>query len=288
MKISTLAALGTLFMGILAPKLNAQLPETEVWMLTLDNYENIKKVEYLSDFNSGAYNNQAVFADNNNILMTAELDEGNTDIVMLNPISRKWTRLTKTLENEYSPQVSESNYITTVRVEQDGKTQLLWEYPKDASNSGKQFVEEYTNVGYYQSLNNYKMAMFVLEQTNDLHIINLRNNRLEAVTKDIARCLKLKKNGELLFIQNDAKPTIKSFNPISKRIETVHQSLEGSQDFALFGDSEIIIMAKGPHIYRYNPTAASYILLYDLSEYGLKNITRMDYRNGKLLLVNKP
>jgi len=67
----------------------------------------------------------------------------------------------------------------------------------------------------------------------------------------------------------------------------MHKALPGSEDFVLFGEAETIIMAKGPQIFRYNPTAASYILLYDLSEYGLKNITRMDYKEGKLLLVNK-
>lgn len=257
-------------------------------MLELSSSDKIEKVSLLSDFNKDSYNNQAVFLSDYEVVMTAEIDEGNTDLVLLDIRKNKWKRLTKTLENEYSPRPSSGNNITTVRVEQDETSQVLWEYPKDGNNSGSLAINDYINIGYYHPLNNYKMALFVIDKTTDLQIINTRNNRVEYVSKDIGRCFQVKKTGELVFIHNIATPTIKMVNPVNKRVETIATALEGSQDFVLYGDAEIILMAKGSSIYKYNPTAASFILFWDLSEYGLKNISRMDYRNGKLLLINQP
>lgn len=288
MKIHLVICSILLFCGLGGPKANAQLPVTEVWMLEINNSDKIQKVSYLSDFNPNAYNNQAVFIDDKEVVMTAELVKGNTDLVILNPSKKKWKRLTKTLESEYSPRLTEANDISTVRVEQDKVSQVLWEYPKNAENGGSQLITDKNNIGYYQPLNNFKMALFVLEKTNDLHVVNLRNDRVEYVSKDIGRCFQVNKKGELIFIQNIGTPTIKSFNPLNKRVTTITEALNGSEDFVLYGDAEIILMAKGSQIFKYNPTAASFVLMWDLTPYGLKDISRMDYRNGKLLLINKP
>ena len=288
MKIRTIVFLSIFFLGLGGPKVDAQLPETEVWLLEFNSSDKIQNVSYLSDFNPNAYNNQAVFINDNEIALTAELEEGNTDIVILNPSKRKWKRLTKTIESEYSPRLANGNNITTVRVEQDEVSQVLWEYPIDADNAGSQLVTDKTNIGYYYPLNNFKMAFFVIDKTNDLHIVNLRNDKVEYVSKDIGRCFQVNKKGELIFIQNLGTPTIKSFNPLNKRVTTITDALNGSEDFVLYGDAEVLLMAKGAQIFKYNPTAASFIQQWDLSSYGIKDISRMDYRDGKLLLINKP
>lgn len=288
MKSHLLQLLLFIFIGLGGPKAFAQVPQTELWMLSINSADEIRSVELLSQFNPKSYNNQAVFMDNSTVLMTSEITQGNTDIVMLNLKNDRWTRLTKTLENEYSPRPSGKDFITTVRVEQDQKSQVLWEYPKDASNNGSLVLENYDNIGYYHALNNMKMALFVIEKTPNLHVINLRNQRVEFVTKDIGRCFQVNKTGELLFIKNEADPIIKAYNPVSKKTRELHNTLAGSSDFVLYGDAEVILMAKGAQIFKYNPTAASYILLWDLSEYGIKDISRMDYKDGKLLIINNP
>lgn len=278
----------SILLGLGGPKAIGQLPVTEVWMLELDNSDKIEEVSLLSNFNPKSYNNQAVFMDDDNILMTAEIDKGNTDIVILNHKKEEWKRLTKTLENEYSPRAAGRESITTVRVEQDGTSQVLWEYPKNASNSGQIVLDKYSNIGYYHPLSNLKLALFVIDKTTDLHIINSRNERVESVTKDIGRCFQVKKSGELLFIKKGAQSTINSFNPVNKKSQTLHIALDNSEDFVLYGPAEIVLMARGSQIYRYNPTSAGYILMWDLSKYGIKAISRMDYRDGKLLLINTP
>ncbi len=277
-----------IFIGLVGPKAHTQLPVTELWMLELNGVDQVKNVKYLSDFNPDSYNNQAVFINDLEIAMTAELDKGNTDIVLMNLQNNSWKRLTKTLENEYSPRIAGRDFITTVRVEQDEKSQVLWEYPINGKDSGEKVLEDYVNIGYYHPLSNFKMALFVLEKTNNLQVINVRNQRIEFVTKNIGRCFQVNKAGELIFIQKGSDSMLKSFNPVNKRVETITSALPGSEDFVLYGDTEQILMAKGAKIFKYNPTAASFILLWDLSAYGLKDITRMDYRNGKLLLINKP
>jgi hypothetical protein len=287
MKIHITFFITFLIFGLGGPKAFSQLPVTELWMLDINSSDKIESVSYLSGFNPKSYNNQAVFLNDKEIIMTAEIDKGNTDIVILNPKKKTWKRLTKTLENEYSPRPSGNETITTVRVEQDEESQVLWEYPINGNNVGSQVISEYNNIGYYHPLNNFKMALFVLSKTNDLQIMNLRSERVEYVSKDIGRCFQVSKTGELVFIQNLGNPTLKRFNPVNKSVETITEALKGSEDFVLYGEAEVILMAKGAQIFKYNPTAATFILQWDLSSYGIKEISRMDYLNGKLLLINK-
>jgi len=111
-----------LLIGLVGPKLFAQLPQTEVWLLSVDRNESIKK--------------------------------------KFRPFAN---RKNKTLENEYSPRLSQNSFVTTVRVEQDEVSQVLWEYPKNGKNKGSKLIDDYTNIGYYQPLSNFKMAMFVID-----------------------------------------------------------------------------------------------------------------------------
>jgi len=267
----------------------AQLPITEVFLLKLKDNDRIEKVALLSGFNPNQYNNQPFFISDNEVLLTCALEKNNTDIVKLNLQANTWKRMTATAESEYSPKLNGEANFTVVRVEKDGKTQTLWEYPLSLNYEGDQLLKNTGQVGYYKALPNFKMALFVIENTMNLYVSNMRNDTKSLVEKNIGRCFQLSKKGELLFVSklpDTEKGTIKSYNTVNKSIKNIAPTMLGAEDFCLFGSNESIIMAKGNKLYKYDQQDSTWILWKDLSSYGLENITRIEARGNQILLVN--
>ena len=269
-------------------QLKAQLPETELFMLELNSEQEVSNVSYLSGFNSNAYNNQAVFISDTKILLTSEIDAGQTDIVQLDLEKHQWKRLTATSESEYSPRLNGDYNFTSVRVEKDSESQTLWEYPLHLKDSGTRLLPNAGTIGYYYFLPNFKIALFIIEEdTFKLKVGNLRNNVIQEKFINIGRCFQANKKGELLFVDKSKdKNTIKSYNVFNQQVRDIAPGLSDSEDFIIFGNNEEILMAKGPQIFSYKPSSNIWILRFDLSEYGLNKITRMDIRGNKILVIN--
>lgn len=289
MKYSTFICLLFCF-SLWSIKAYGQLPKTELFMLELDSDDEIEQISYLSSFNPNSYNNQAVFISSDEILLTAQLDKDNTDIVRLNLKANTVKRLTKTKESEYSPQVSGSGSFTVVRVEQDGVTQNLWEYPLSLENTGSILMNNTGQVGYYQALPNMRMAMFIIDgQQFDLYIANLRNESKKLVENNIGRCFKTSKKRELIYLSKsefDDKGQIKVYNSINESNTVLAPAIEGSEDFCLYGNTELLIMAKGTSLFKYDSNSSTWLLWKDLSQFGLEKITRLDCRANKILIIN--
>ncbi len=269
--------------------LTAQLPNTELFMITFDDDSTIEKVSYLSDFNPNQYNNQAVFISDNEILLTTQWDENNTDITKLNLQANTVKRLTNTLESEYSPNINGDGSFTVVRVEQDETTQNLWEYPLSLDNEGSILVENTGQVGYYQHLPNLNIALFVIEEDQyHLEIINQRSQQKKKIDQNIGRCFKRSKKGELIYLSKSTtgKNDIMTYNAMNDRKQKLATALGDAVDFCLYGNLEQLIMAKDNALYRYDAATSTWLLWHDLAPYGLKRITRMDARGNQLLLIN--
>lgn len=267
---------------------NAQLPETNLYLVNFDGEDEITSVSLLNNFNLNAYNNQPKFISDDELLITANLYEEQTDIVKLNLKSNTWRLLTKTEESEYSPQANEDGTFWVVRVESDKTTQTLWEYPMNLENNGIRLLEKAGQIGYFQPLNNLKVALFILDgEKNKLVIGNLRNNNLEEKVENIGRCFQKSKNGELIYLEKYEDNTFrfKSYNSVNQLTKDLFPGLPESQDFCLIGSSEDIVMGKGSKLFKYNKNGLTWELWKDLAEYGINNITRIQYRNKKMIVT---
>ena len=270
---------------------SGQLPVTEIFLLELQDNDRIAEVSYLTGFNTDSYNNQAVFIGDNEVILTSELEDEQTDIVKLNLLARTWKRLTATEESEYSPRTIDEANFTVVRVEKDGETQTLWEYPLSLTYNGEQILKESGQVGYYQFLPNLKVALFVIEKSMNLYIGDMRRGTTAKKDEGIGRCFQVSKTGELWYISkpsDDSKGKIKTYNTVNQRITSVATVLGDSQDFCLYGNTEKVIMAQNAQLFMYDQPSDTWILWIDLSEYGVKKITRLDCRDNKILLTNIP
>ncbi|HHJ50412.1 MAG TPA: hypothetical protein ENJ88_05835, partial [Phaeodactylibacter sp.] len=121
--------------AFLSLSLSAQdeLPHTQLYLFQLD-YDNgkpfITKPVYLTAFNAGGYNNQPYFVSENELYFTAQLageEPAQTDIWSMDLAEGTLTRITQTVESEYSPRLMPGSfYFTAVRVEADAEaTQRL-------------------------------------------------------------------------------------------------------------------------------------------------------------------
>ena len=150
--------LSLLFLGGFTTLAAQDVPKTKVYSFKLvekgESYH-FTNPRYLTGFNAEGYNNQPNFINDNTLYLTVQFpDDSQTDIYSLDLNRNQITRVTKTIEGEYSPTpVPSSRSFSAVRVEADGaNTQRLWQFPIDRKDNGQPIFEDITGIGYHLSL----------------------------------------------------------------------------------------------------------------------------------------
>jgi hypothetical protein len=275
---------------------NAQLPSTDLYMLTmLNNGEKItmKDPVYLSGFNPDGYNNQPSFISPRELYVTTDMyDKNFTDIVMLDLQNETFYRVTATDSiAEYSPTPKAvHSYFSTVRVEKDGKTQSLWLYPENHQTYGKRVLKDIGNVGYHCWLSEEEVALFLVDNPMQLAIGNIKEDITQIVLENIGRCFRQNSDGNLVFIHKvtPEKSYIKLFDAESNKVTSIVEALAGSEDFELLNDGTFI-MGKGSKLYKLNPEQdENWQEIIDLAEFKITNITRLATSRNRLVLVDNP
>ena len=255
----------------------------------LNNEITLSHPKFLTGYNANGYNNQPYFMGSRIIYLTSMVgQQEQTDIYALNLFSNKKYQVIKTPEAEYSPQLRPgTSSFTCVRVESDGVTQRLWQFPKDQSNQGKPLFPDVKNVGYYYWLDENKVAMFLVGEPHRLVIGDARDNSIEQITSNVGRGMGTTPDGTLLFIQKLSENTwyIKELDIDTKRTSIVVETLRGAEDFIVLSDGSIM-MARQASIYIFDPNdSKEWKPIADMRKYGLKNITRMAFNQNRTLVV---
>lgn len=271
------------------------LPNTNVYLLDMDFRDSVilfKNPKYLTDFNRNGYNNQPAFISNTEILMTVGMEgEPQTDIYLFDLEKKSKLRMTKTAESEYSPKAAPGDlYFSVVRVETDAeRSQRLWQYPLDRADSGKPVFRFLRGIGYYQWLDRFTVALFNLgTSSNFLSVGNTRDGSTRQLTPNIGRCFGTSPNGRLVFVHkitND-RWVIKAMDKATMKTDEIIKTLPGAEDFVVL-DNGTILMGSGSRIYAFHPNRSSdWEEMVDLKNLGIYNVTRMDVRGKKLVLVS--
>ena len=275
---------------------NAQLPSTDLYMLTmLNNGEklSIKDPVYISGFNPDGYNNQPSFITPSELYVTTDMyDKNFTDIVKLDLQNEEYYRVTATDSiSEYSPTPKAiRSYFSAVRVEKDGKTQSLWLYPENHQTYGKRVLKDIGNVGYHCWLSEVEVALFLVDDPMQLAIGNIKEDITQIVLENIGRCFRQNSDGNLVFIHKITPDLsyIKSYDPEFNNVISIAEALAGSEDFELLNDGTFI-MGNGSKLYQLNPEKdETWQEIIDLAEFEIMNITRLATSRNRLVLVNNP
>ena len=135
--------------------LSAQLPQTAIYMMHIDNPSDtvwtVSKVEYISSFNPKGYNNQPYFISPTNLLASIRLyNADNNDIYSFDLNKNSLTNLTNSSNSEYSPRISPYNpkHIDCVSVpKNDTSIQNLVEINLESGEYSSIIFNKFAKIG---------------------------------------------------------------------------------------------------------------------------------------------
>ena len=272
----------------------AQYPSTNIYVMDMnrigENYFKFYNPIIVNSDNLNGYNNQPYFINDDEMLVTSSRDGKQTDIFSYNFRTLAATQLTDTKSiSEFSPTVipNTTNKFSTVCIEEDGKTQRLWEYTYGNKNIIRKMVlDQVLDVGYHEWLNTNQVALFIVGTPHTLKIANVVTKRIENYTSNIGRCMRTLENGDLLFVQKSSDGWyLKRLDILNLDITTIAPTLVDSEDFALLDDGTVI-MGKGDKLYKLNVNRdRQWAVIADLKSFNLNKITRIAVSDNKIAIV---
>lgn len=272
----------------------AQLPKTDLYLAQLKNIglePKVSSISFLSTFNRNGYTNQPKFFDYNTIYASvAQSQDTITDIVKIKLNTQEIISITDT-ENisEFSPTpMLEPDQFSVVRIEADGVTQSLWQYPINRATTGKRLLKKLNTVGYYCWLSTDKIALFLVGKDNTLAIADVKTDDVSVVAENIGRCIKTKDGENVLFVHK-IRPDfwlLKSYNIAEKAINTICQMPKGREDFELLGESAFVTGDGSRIMYYHTEKSSNWEIIADLSATGISNITRLAIARDRLAFVD--
>jgi hypothetical protein len=268
------------------------LPTTNILLFDLENAQ-LSHPAFLTAWNQNGYNNQPAWLDDHQLLITVgqPSDTTQTEIWQLDLRSKTRSRVTRSTDSEFSPTpMLDNKSFSSVLIENDGqKTQRLWQFPLDRATEGTPIFPNIKEVGYHCWLTKSLVALFLIpEPTFKLVIADVETQKTTLLTSNPGRSLHRLSDGKLAFISKATEQTwyIKTWNPTSKTTEILCKTRPASEDFCVLADGSFV-MGEASKLYKIRAGKdADWVLIADLSKYGVKKITRLAVNSaGKLAIV---
>ena len=266
-----------------SPALFAQgLPETDIFVARISHVNSRIVLDSLHNItHRSGYDNQPSFVpDGKSILFTEYLDN-QSDIFRYFFENDSIVRLTDTKESEYSPVVMpDGKHFSVVRVEKDS-TQRIWQFPlalQGSSESPELLLKTIKPVGYQEWIDSATIALFILGDTNMLHIVRIQSENDEKVVGEIGRSLhKIPGGNSVSFVHKASEKEwwIKAYDPKTKTLQPLIQTLPKREDFTWTQDG-MLLMGDSLKLYSCKPrTDSTWQLLADFSGMGISEISRL-------------
>jgi hypothetical protein len=271
-----------------------------------DTTYEVEKATFLSNFNASGTNDFPSYATDHKIYISSSVSKNGfdeLDIFELNLLSKEKTRITETVESEFSPKASpDAYYFTAIREEADvDRTKRLWKFPvfvKHEKDMGTPLFPYIGGIENYEWINRSITALVIkAENNNRLFLGKVSDNSTIFVASEVGTCIKKKnKSNNLFFIDksfsnkwviNEAILSGNSKEEIDIQSNPIIETLPGQNHFAVLPDNSLIA-AKGSKLYTFNPAEqtaeASWKELVDLSSINITNIEAIEV-NSKLEIL---
>ncbi len=271
------------------------LPTTNILLFDLEKTADghtLGNPKFLTAWNRDGYNNQPAWLGEEKILITVghPEDTTQTEIWELDLAASTRTRVTETVESEFSPTpMGDGRHFSSVLIEKDGEnTQRLWQFPLDRSEAGQPVFSRITGIGYHCWLRDTLAALYLVEKpVHRLIVAGLKSQKATVITSNPGRSLHRLADGRLAFIAKATAQTwyIKSWDPRTKSGDILCKTRPSSEDFCVMADGSFL-MGEGPKLFRLRPGKdLEWAQIADLSKYGVKTITRLAASAGGKLAV---
>lgn len=268
-----------LFLFILATSLFTFAQEnTEVYVFDIaPAYEGLQVLNARNISNNEGYDNQPSFISNEKVVFAGN-NNGQTDISEYNLTSKlqKWVNQ-KTEGGEYSPQKFPSNEdVAAVRLDKDG-LQRLYRY-SPATGKSSEIIKD-LQVAYFAFYNDKKMLATVLDGNKmDLVLIDVTSKTADTLFYNAGRSLqKVPKTNTMSYtlVNDEGNLDLYLLDMDSLENFFVTQLPIGIQDYVWINDTQILV-GSGSSLFMYDTLGEpEWNKVASLSDYGIKNISRM-------------
>lgn len=273
------------FLSILV---QAQMPDTDIWLFKIqadkENKLTVKGGKNITE--RVGYDNQPTFSnDGKRIYYSSVREDKQADIFYYDLKTKKNVRLTTSItESEFSPiDTDNGKFISTVTVEADSAQRIHF-MNTFSGNYDRKY--ELDSIGYYSFLNKDTLVYYKLTKPHSLYFYVLSTGEDKWLVNNPIRGFKTINPHLLLFgIKDSLKVTFYKFNfHLSKAIK--YCEFPSNNEDILWHKSLGLLKSEGVKIYQYHEPTRQWRILFDLSSYGLKKITRFEFdKDDEMLLL---
>lgn len=278
-----------LFFLLICIQIKAQLPETDLWLFKLDSKDRSKIIETLNITNRPGYDNQPSFsADGKQVYFTSIHEDKQADIYAYQLKSKKIIQLTKTKESEYSPNESPiKNALSVVTVLQDS-SQVIQLLDQKTFTIISNSISKFDSVGYYHFLNADTVLYYKLTDPHSLRFHVISNSSDGFLAEHPCRTFRKINRSSFIFGIKDSLNTNYFLYQIPLQKAELYASIKSVNEDMFWHPSFGLLISDGPRILQYDKLKSSWKVLYDLSDKGIKKITRFcfDPKTNYLVVVN--
>ncbi|MDI1354475.1 MAG: hypothetical protein PSX36_06140 [bacterium] len=270
---------------------SAQLPETDVWLIKLAKDKTSKVVlsEPLNITNRAGYDNQPSFSkDGKTIFYVSVRDDKQADIYKYQISAKKITRLTITPESEFSPvQTEDGNFLSSVVVEKDSAQRIHY---ISVILGLHEKVIDVDSIGYCEFLNADTLLYYKLTQPHSLRFYVNSSKEDKFLGASPVRAFKKVNRHTILFgLKDSTQVTFYTYDFFLRKAE-VYATYPGMDEDFIWHSEYGLVKSEGTKLLQYKVAQKKWELLFDLSGFGIKKITRFgfDPKNKYLMVVDNP
>ena len=276
----------------------AQLPNTDVWLFKLQTSKQITIIKSAKNItNREGYDNQPGFSnDAKKIYFVSIKQDKQADIYYYDLGKEKIVQLTKTEESEYSPTLTpDDKSIACVTVLKDSaqvilplsiKEGTISEYPIVSSKGDNWLsISKFDSAGYFTFLNADTVIYYKLTQPHSLRYYCISTNIDKWLGYNPVRGFKAINRHTLIYgLKDSTKVTFYKYDFVLHKSEKYSEYNSLNEDI-IWHNEWGLLKSEGAKILRYNEATSIWSVLFDLSTYGLKKITRFNFDNKNNYLV---
>lgn len=269
--------------------LNAQMPNTEVWLFKLGTNEAGASIlkEPLNISQRNGYDNQPSFAaDGKKVYYVSVREDNQADIYVYDLRKKETLPFTKTKESEYSPQISsDDKYIEAVVVEMDSAQRI---HSINQLTGADEKKLDFDSVGYYCELNSDTLVYYKLTEPHSLRYYIKSSKEDKWIGNSPIRGFKLVNRHTLIYgLKDSSKVVFYTYDFLLKKAKYYAEYPSLDEDIC-WHTKWGLIKPDGNKLLRYDESKSDWLLLFDLSSFGIKKITRVtfDSKNNYLVIVD--
>lgn len=277
--------LNTLSFVLLTFALRAQMPDTELWLFKIGASKTGSVLTKGENFTKRpGYDNQPSFSvDSKKIFYASVREDQQADIYSYDVKRGKSTIFTKTPISEYSPVLQGGKFFTSVVVEADSSQYIHYINAETGIHETKIEVD---SVGYYTFLNSDTVVYYKLTEPHSLRYHVKSSGEDKWLGNFPTRAFRAVNRHTLLYALKDTTKTVfYKYNFLLHKGEKLCEYPSLNEDF-IWHPVIGLVKSEGTRLLHYAPLLQEWLLLFDLSPFGLKKITRFDIDpKGNYLVV---